>query len=356
SAYYTGPTYTVAATGGGSGNSVSFASLTGSVCSVSGSVVSFIGVGSCTIAANQAGSTNYAAATEATQSFSVAKAPQTIAFSAISDRSFGNPPFAISASASSGLLVSFTASGNCTVSGNAVSLTGAGSCTIAGDQSGNIYFNPASSVVQSFSIAPAMPVIAWNPPFSIVYGSALSATQLNATATGVGGGNLVGSFSYSPPAGTLLDPGSQLLGVNFRPDDQTNYTGGAKSVSIAVLYNTAVGHMFLQPINPPTQPMSVFKLGSTIPVKFQLFLADGVTAVSTAVATIRVNKVSNGVPSTVNESVLSTVPNQGTTFRYDAASQQYIFNLGTTGWTAGSYQITALLDDGSSITISVGTR
>lgn len=128
------------------------------------------------------------------------------------------------------------------------------------------------------------------------------------------------------------------------------------AITPRVPYNTAVGHKFLPPINLPPQPQSVFKIGSTIPVKFQLFLADGVTPVNTAVATIQVNKVSNGVPSTVNETAASTVPNQGIGFRYDPASQLYIFNLGTKNWSVGSYQIAALLDDGSQITVVVGAR
>lgn len=283
-------------------------------------------------------------------------ADQTIAFSALGDKTFGDAPFAISASASSGLAVSFTASGNCTVTGSTVSLTGAGACIITADQAGDASFNPAPSVAQSFSIAMAAPVISWNLPPSMVYGAALSSTQLNATASGVGGVSLSGGFAYSPPAGTVLNPGTQTLSVSFTPDDPANYTSATKSVSIAVLYNPQAGHRFLQPINLPPQAQSVFKIGSTIPVKFQLFQADGVTPVSTAVATIQVNKVSSGVPSPVNESVVSTVPNAGISFRYDPTSQQYIFNLSTKSWTSGSYLISGLLDDGSQITVVVGAR
>ena len=67
-----GPPYAVAATGGGSGNPVTFASATSGVCTVSGSTVSFMGAGTCTIDAHQAGNLNYTAAPTATQSFAVA--------------------------------------------------------------------------------------------------------------------------------------------------------------------------------------------------------------------------------------------------------------------------------------------
>ncbi len=248
--------------------------------------------------------------------------------------------------------MSFTASGNCTVAGATVTLTGAGTCTITADQAGDASYNPAPSIVQGSSIARATPVIVWNTPASMVYGEALGAAQLNATATGVGGGSLLGAFNYSPSAGTVLSPGTQILAMGFNPDDGANYTGAGKSVPVVVLYNIATGHAFLQPIKAPSQPQSVFKAGSTIPVKFQLFLADGVSPVGTALATIQVTRVSDGGPVTV----VSNGPNAGTAFRYDSEAQQYIFNLSTKNWSAGSYRITVLLDDGSQIMAIVGAR
>jgi hypothetical protein len=78
-----GPTYTVAATGGGSGIPVLFsiASASSSVCSISSAVVSFIGPGTCTIDANQAGNSTYNAAPQAQQSFTVASTSTGFAYS-----------------------------------------------------------------------------------------------------------------------------------------------------------------------------------------------------------------------------------------------------------------------------------
>jgi hypothetical protein len=75
-----GPTYTVSATGGGSGNPVMFTvdSSSTSICSISGAVVSFIGGGTCTIDANQEGNSTYSAAPQAQQSFPVGGPPPTI--------------------------------------------------------------------------------------------------------------------------------------------------------------------------------------------------------------------------------------------------------------------------------------
>src|ERR1019366_7028253 len=68
----------VSATGGGSGNPVTFTSATTGVCTVSGSTVTFVGVGTCTINANQAGNASYSAASQVQQSFSVVAKALTI--------------------------------------------------------------------------------------------------------------------------------------------------------------------------------------------------------------------------------------------------------------------------------------
>src|SRR5690606_5175270 len=59
--------------------------------------------------------------------------------------------------------------------------------------------------------------VAWATPAAITYGTALSATQLNATAS------VAGTFSYTPASGTILNAGNQTLSVNFTPTDVTNY-------------------------------------------------------------------------------------------------------------------------------------
>lgn len=81
-----------------------------------------------------------------------AKQDQTISFAPLPDKVLGEPPFAVTATASSGLPVSFAASGSCSVSGNTVSLSGTGVCTITAMQDGNDSFNPAPSVLQSFNV------------------------------------------------------------------------------------------------------------------------------------------------------------------------------------------------------------
>jgi hypothetical protein len=70
----------------------------------------------------------------------------------------------------------------------------------------------------TLTITKATPTVTWNTPSPIVYGTPLSATQLNATAS------VAGTFTYTPSAGTILNTGtSEVLSVNFTPNDLANY-------------------------------------------------------------------------------------------------------------------------------------
>jgi hypothetical protein len=82
-----------------------------------------------------------------------AKIPQTIAFSPLANKTFGEPSFSVSATASSELAVTFTAAGQCNVLGNIVTVTNAGSCTVTAHQAGNSNYNAAPDLPQSFTIS-----------------------------------------------------------------------------------------------------------------------------------------------------------------------------------------------------------
>ncbi|MGH6690093.1 MAG: beta-propeller fold lactonase family protein, partial [Gammaproteobacteria bacterium] len=82
----------------------------------------------------------------------LAKATQTITFEQLPDKMLGDPPFPVSAVASSGLPVSFSAVGNCSAVGNTVTLTNAGRCTVTASQGGNGQYNAAPDVSRTFAI------------------------------------------------------------------------------------------------------------------------------------------------------------------------------------------------------------
>jgi hypothetical protein len=85
-----------------------------------------------------------------------AKQNQTINFPSLPNRTLGDPPFGLDASATSGLTVAFASKTQavCTVSGKTVTLVAVGSCTIEATQGGNVTFNAAPPVARSFNVVP----------------------------------------------------------------------------------------------------------------------------------------------------------------------------------------------------------
>ena len=88
-------------------------------------------------------------------------------------------------------------------------------------------YAPATATVK-LQVIQATPIITWPTPASIPYGTALSGTQLDATA------NVQGAFAYTPTAGTVLPVGTQTLSVTFTPDDTTDYTTPTSTVQLVV--------------------------------------------------------------------------------------------------------------------------
>ena len=153
-----------------SGLNVSFAALGN--CGLSGTTVHITGAGSCTITASQPGSSGYNAAPDVARSFNIAKGGQTISFGTLSNKTFGDGDFAVSASASSGLAVSFAASGQCAMSGSMVHLNGAGSCAITASQPGDANYNAAADVQRSFQISKGSQTITFESLSNKTFGDA----------------------------------------------------------------------------------------------------------------------------------------------------------------------------------------
>jgi hypothetical protein len=88
--------------------------------------------------------------------------------------------------------------------------------------------------------APKTPVIAWATPAAVTVGTALSATQLDATAAAPGSTTaLPGTLVYTPPAGTVESTaGNQVLSVVFTPTDTIDYTTATAAVTLSVVNAT----------------------------------------------------------------------------------------------------------------------
>jgi hypothetical protein len=171
-------------------------------CTVSGATVHITGAGSCTITASQAGNANFNAAADVPQTFAIAKAGQTITFGALANKTFGAADFAVSATASSGLAVFFSATGSCTISVATVHLTGVGSCTITAAQAGNANFNAATNVAQSFTIAKK--VVPPKCTVPRVVGKTLAAAKLALKAKHCGTGRVSRAYSKTKKKGRVI--------------------------------------------------------------------------------------------------------------------------------------------------------
>jgi hypothetical protein len=144
-----------------SGLPVTYVSSNTSVATIIGNTLNLVGVGTTTITASQLGNTIFNAATDVARSLSVSKGNQTIAFTTLSAKILGDPPFALTGSSSSGLVVSYTSSNTsiATISGNTITLVAVGNVTIQANQAGNANYNAANQVNQSFCINPVKPII-----------------------------------------------------------------------------------------------------------------------------------------------------------------------------------------------------
>ncbi|MGA3133029.1 MAG: FG-GAP-like repeat-containing protein [Terracidiphilus sp.] len=261
------------------------------------------------------------------------------------------------------------------VPGTFVYSPAAGTVLGLGNQSLGVTFTPTDTTDYTTATASATllvkqatPVITWPTPAAIVYGTPLSATQLNATA------NVPGTFVYSPAAGTVLGLGNQSLGVTFTPTDTTDYTTATASVTLLVKQATPV-------ITWPTPaaiiygtPLSATQLNATtnVPGTFVYLppagtepsagpqtlsvtfaptdTTDYTTAtqtvqltVSKAALTVTANSASmlyDGVMPTLDGSLAGVVPGDGITASYATTA--------TTTSAAGTYPITTTLNDPNS--------
>jgi len=166
--------------------------------------------------------TDYAGAT-ATVQLTVNKGAPAITWPTPSPITYGTPLSSVQLDASAN------------VQGTFAYTPGFGTVLTAGPQTLSVTFTPndGTDYTTANSSVPllvnkATPTITWPTPAPIPYGTALSSTQLDATAS------VVGSFVYTPPAGTILQPGNQTLSVKFTPSDTTDYSSATQSVILLV--------------------------------------------------------------------------------------------------------------------------
>ena len=190
-----------------SGLPVSFSIVSGPA-TIAGNTVTITGGGTVVVRASQAGTGNYGPAPNVNQSFTVSVAAQTITFGALANKTYGDAPFNVSATASSGLTVSFSiVSGPATIAGNTVTITGAGTVVVRASQAGNANYGPAPNVNQSFTIGMAAQTITFGALTNKTYGDA----PFTVSATASSG--LPVSFSIVSGPATIAGNTVTIIGV-----------------------------------------------------------------------------------------------------------------------------------------------
>jgi CSLREA domain-containing protein len=197
-------------------------------CTNSGPVFNMTaGTGNCTVNYDQSGDSNFNPASQVTESVTAQKAGQTITFGTLAGKTFGDPDFTVSATASSGLSVDFSAAGNCTVSNSTVHLTGAGACTITASQAGDSNYNAATPVDQSFTIAAAGSTIQFEQPS---YNVTEDVTVITVTVVRTGDTSGAATVEYATADGTASERSDYTTAVGT-----LRFTAGEASQTIELL-------------------------------------------------------------------------------------------------------------------------
>jgi autotransporter-associated beta strand protein len=166
------------------------------VATVSGSTVTIVGAGSTNITATQSGNSTYEAAPPVIQSLLVNQASQTISFGTLATVLDDAVPFALTATASSSLTVSYASSNPlvATVSGSTVTVVGAGTTTITASQPGNTNYAAAAVVPQTLTVGRSNPLaVVTGSPYTVLIGQSLA---LNGSASLASFGETLSTYEW----------------------------------------------------------------------------------------------------------------------------------------------------------------
>ena len=334
-------TGTVSATGGLSGNTVTFTSTTPLVCTVSGATVTAPTLGNCIIAADQLGNGNFNAAPQALQTIGVGKASQTITgFVPLSPVVFVAAAQTLTATpgASSSALVFSLAAGPCALAGANLSYTGAGACVVAVNQAGDANYNAAGQLSATVVINKAAQAIVFGAAPSIAVGGTASVS-----ATGGASSNAVTFTSTTPSICTISSASvTALLGGN------------------CIIAANQLGNSNYNAAPPVMLPIAIGASGSTMritssanpakagqPITFNVVVSQGMPGAANSEAfkaSIQPSAIATGnVTFTDNGNLIATAP-------LDANGQA---SFTTSSLFAGNHSITATYSgDASNATAS----
>jgi len=192
--------------------------------------------GTCTGTITQAGNSNYAAATPVVQHTTVAAAiAPTVSLTAPATAVYGST-YTVVATTNASTTPTITAAPVtvCTISGTTVTMVnGTGTCTVTAKWAADDVYKAATATAKTIA-QKAATVLTWPTPAPITYGTPLSSTQLDASAS-YNSSPLPGTYVYSPAAGTVPKVGTcDTLNVTFTPTQSTDFTRVTASVCLQV--------------------------------------------------------------------------------------------------------------------------
>jgi FtsP/CotA-like multicopper oxidase with cupredoxin domain len=201
---------------------------------------------------------------------------QTVTFTGAPASAVYNSTFTVTTTTNAPVTPTITGTGACVfgpvtaISALITMTSGTGTCTLTATWPATGTFAPATAT-QTTAAVLATPTITWPTPSPIPYGTPLSGTQLNATAT-YNGSPVPGTFAYTPPAGTVLNAGSQTLSVIFTPNATANYASAAAAVTLVVTKDNST-----TTITPPTPTPNPSVVGQSVTVNFSVASAVALT-------------------------------------------------------------------------------
>ena len=302
---------------------------------MSGIVIMTSGEGICTITASQAGDTNYNTATNVVRTVTAQKANQKITFLAPTRPATYGSTFPVSPTADSGLTVTVTASGACSISGsNVTMISGTNPCTLTASQAGNSNYKPATNVQKTVMAQKADQTITFNQPASqVIYltkftvyptsSSGLAVTVATSGACSISGGTV----TINSGTGTCTLTASQAGDTNYNAATNLIRTVTASKASQTITFN---------------QPASLATYGSTFTVSptsssglTVKVTPSGVCTISgntvtmtsgTGTCTLTASEVGNGnynAAGNVNQTVTAQKVDQTITFNPPASPATY---------------------------------
>jgi len=320
-----------------SGLAVTFSLVSGPG-SVSGSTLTITGAGTVVVAANQVGDASYAPATQVTQSIVVNAIPQIITFTApATPVIYGVAPIALSATADSGLPVTFSVvSGPGTVSGSTLTITGVGTVVVAANQPGNTGYAAATQVTHSIVVNQASQAITFT---ALTTPISYSTTPIALSATANSGLSVAFSVVSGPATvsgNTLTITGVGTVVVAANQAGNANYAAASQVMQSIVVNQAsqAISFTASTPISYSTTPIALSATANSgLPVAFSVVSGPGTvsgnTLTITGVGTVVVaaNQAGNADYTAAPQTTQSIAVNQ--------ASQTISFTAPTTPVTYG---------------------